>query len=39
MIPVELDLIEPLGRLTAQPWASEVTGVQIDSRRIEEGDL
>ena len=39
MIPLELELIEPLGRLTAQPWASEVTGVQIDSRRIEEGDL
>src|SRR5262245_26899382 len=39
MIPIELDLIEALGRLTAQPWASEVTGVQIDSRRIVEGDL
>ena len=39
MIPLELDLIEPLGRLIARPWASEVTGLQIDSRRIEEGDL
>jgi UDP-N-acetylmuramoyl-tripeptide--D-alanyl-D-alanine ligase len=39
MIPLELDLIEPLGRVHAQPWASEVTGLQIDSRRIEEGDL
>src|SRR5262245_21280749 len=39
MIPIELDLIEPLGRLTAQPWAREVTGLEIDSRRIEEGDL
>jgi UDP-N-acetylmuramoyl-tripeptide--D-alanyl-D-alanine ligase len=39
MIPIELDLIEALGRLTAQPWASELTGVQIDSRRIAEGDL
>ncbi len=39
MIPFELELIEPLGRLHARPWASEVTGVQIDSRRIEEGDL
>jgi UDP-N-acetylmuramoyl-tripeptide--D-alanyl-D-alanine ligase len=39
MIPLELELIEPLGRLTARPWADEVTGVQIDSRRIEEGDL
>jgi UDP-N-acetylmuramoyl-tripeptide--D-alanyl-D-alanine ligase len=39
MIPIELDVIEPLGRLTARSWASEVTGMQIDSRRIEEGDL
>jgi UDP-N-acetylmuramoyl-tripeptide--D-alanyl-D-alanine ligase len=39
VIPLELGLIEPLGRLTARPWASEVTGMQIDSRRIEEGDL
>jgi len=39
MIPLELELIEPLGRLTSRPWASEVTGMQIDSRRIEEGDL
>jgi UDP-N-acetylmuramoyl-tripeptide--D-alanyl-D-alanine ligase len=39
VIPLELDLIEPLGRLIARPWASEVTGLQIDSRRIEEGDL
>ena len=31
--------MEPLGRLTARPWADEVTGLQIDSRRIEEGDL
>ena len=39
MIPIELSLLEPLGRLTARPWADEVTGLQIDSRRIEEGDL
>jgi UDP-N-acetylmuramoyl-tripeptide--D-alanyl-D-alanine ligase len=39
VIPLELDLIEPLGRLTARPWADAVTGLQIDSRRIEEGDL
>ena len=39
MIPVELSEIEPLGRLVARPWADAVTGVQIDSRRIEEGDL
>ncbi len=39
MIPIELALLEPLGRLQARPWADTVTGVQIDSRRIEEGDL
>ncbi len=39
MIPLGLELIEPFGRVTARPWASEVTGLQIDSRRIEEGDL
>jgi UDP-N-acetylmuramoyl-tripeptide--D-alanyl-D-alanine ligase len=39
MIPVELSLLEPLGRLNARPWVREVTGMQIDSRRIEEGDL
>jgi UDP-N-acetylmuramoyl-tripeptide--D-alanyl-D-alanine ligase len=39
VIPLELGLIEPLGRLTARPWADAVTGMQIDSRRIEEGDL
>jgi UDP-N-acetylmuramoyl-tripeptide--D-alanyl-D-alanine ligase len=39
MIPLELAVVEPLGRLHARPWADEVTGVQIDSRRIEEGDL
>ena len=27
------------GRLDAAPWAEVVTGVKIDSRRIEEGDL
>jgi len=39
VIPVELDVIEPLGRLIARPWADAVTGLQIDSRRIAEGDL
>jgi UDP-N-acetylmuramoyl-tripeptide--D-alanyl-D-alanine ligase len=39
MIPLELELVEPLGHLHVRPWATEVTGVQIDSRRIEEGDL
>jgi UDP-N-acetylmuramoyl-tripeptide--D-alanyl-D-alanine ligase len=39
VIPLHLSLLEPLGRLQARPWADEVTGVKIDSRRIEEGDL
>jgi UDP-N-acetylmuramoyl-tripeptide--D-alanyl-D-alanine ligase len=39
VIPLELSLLEPLGRLQARPWADEVTGVKIDSRRIAEGDL
>src|SRR5439155_509190 len=39
VIPIDFSLLEPLGRLTTRPWASEVTGLQIDSRRIEEGDL
>ena len=39
MIPLSLEVVEPLGRLIARPWAVEVTGLQVDSRRIEEGDL
>jgi UDP-N-acetylmuramoyl-tripeptide--D-alanyl-D-alanine ligase len=39
VIPIEFSLLEPLGRLTTRPWANEATGLQIDSRRIEEGDL
>ena len=39
MIPLELSVIEPLGRLIARPWADVVTGMQVDSRRIDEGDL
>jgi UDP-N-acetylmuramoyl-tripeptide--D-alanyl-D-alanine ligase len=39
VIPLELSVVEPLGRLHARPWADAVTGLQIDSRRIEEGDL
>lgn len=39
MIPIELAFVEQLGTLHARPWADEVTGVEIDSRRIEEGDL
>ena len=41
MIPLELDEVAELasGRLDRAPWANEVTGLKIDSRRIEEGDL
>ena len=39
MIPLELNVIESLGKLIARPWADVVTGMQVDSRRIEEGDL
>ena len=39
MIPLSLDVVEPLGRVIARPWADAVTGMQVDSRRIEEGDL
>jgi UDP-N-acetylmuramoyl-tripeptide--D-alanyl-D-alanine ligase len=39
MIPIELAFLEALGRLNARPWETEVTGMQIDSRRIEEGDV
>jgi UDP-N-acetylmuramoyl-tripeptide--D-alanyl-D-alanine ligase len=39
MIPLELSVVEPLGRLHARPWADALTGLQVDSRRIEEGDL
>jgi UDP-N-acetylmuramoyl-tripeptide--D-alanyl-D-alanine ligase len=41
MIPLSLDEVRALapGELEAAPWAAEVTGLQIDSRRVEEGDL
>jgi UDP-N-acetylmuramoyl-tripeptide--D-alanyl-D-alanine ligase len=39
VIPLEVARLDGLGRLEAAPWADAVTGVQIDSRRIEEGDL
>lgn len=41
MIPLSLDEVRRLcpGALQAAPGASEVTGVQIDSRRVEPGDL
>lgn len=41
MIALRLDEVAELspGRLERAAWAEEVTGVQIDSRRVEEGDL
>ncbi len=39
MIPLPLEELKGLGELEAAPWADEVTGVQVDSRRIAEGDL
>jgi hypothetical protein len=41
VIALTLDEVAELcsGRLDRAPWADEVTGVQIDSRRIEEGEL
>jgi UDP-N-acetylmuramoyl-tripeptide--D-alanyl-D-alanine ligase len=39
VIPLELSAIDTLGRVVSRPWEDAVTGVQIDSRRIVEGDL
>ena len=39
MIPLELSFLEQLGRVVARPWADAVTGLQVDSRRIKDGDL
>ena len=41
MIPLHLDEVAALaaGRLTTGPGAEEITGVKVDSRRIEPGDL
>ena len=41
MIPLRLDEVAALsaGSLTAAPGAEEITGVKVDSRRIEPGDL
>jgi UDP-N-acetylmuramoyl-tripeptide--D-alanyl-D-alanine ligase len=41
VIPLPLAEVRELapGRLEQAPWAEEVTGLQTDSRRIEEGDL
>jgi UDP-N-acetylmuramoyl-tripeptide--D-alanyl-D-alanine ligase len=36
VIPLELSVLEPLGRVINRPWADVVTGMQVDSRRIEE---
>jgi UDP-N-acetylmuramoyl-tripeptide--D-alanyl-D-alanine ligase len=41
VIPLSLDTVAELvaGELTTAVWAEEITGVQVDSRRIDEGDL
>jgi UDP-N-acetylmuramoyl-tripeptide--D-alanyl-D-alanine ligase len=39
VIPLPIDEIATLGRLELAPGVVEVTGVQVDSRRIERGDL
>jgi UDP-N-acetylmuramoyl-tripeptide--D-alanyl-D-alanine ligase len=41
VIPLSLDEVEALcpGTLVRAGWAGEITGVTIDSRRVEEGDL
>jgi UDP-N-acetylmuramoyl-tripeptide--D-alanyl-D-alanine ligase len=39
MIPLPLVELEALGQLTRAGWTDEATGMQVDSRRIEEGDL
>jgi UDP-N-acetylmuramoyl-tripeptide--D-alanyl-D-alanine ligase len=41
VIALTLDEIADLapGRLDRAPWADEVTGLQVDSRRVAEGDL
>jgi UDP-N-acetylmuramoyl-tripeptide--D-alanyl-D-alanine ligase len=41
VIPLSFDEVEQLcpGRLVRAGWADDVTGVTIDSRRVEEGDL
>jgi UDP-N-acetylmuramoyl-tripeptide--D-alanyl-D-alanine ligase len=41
MIPLPIDSVRELapGRWEVAPWANEVTGLQTDSRRVEEGGL
>jgi UDP-N-acetylmuramoyl-tripeptide--D-alanyl-D-alanine ligase len=39
VIPLSVDGIASLGRLEVAPGVVEVTGVEVDSRRVEPGDL
>jgi UDP-N-acetylmuramoyl-tripeptide--D-alanyl-D-alanine ligase len=39
VIPLELAFLEPLGRIVGRPWVDTFSGLQVDSRRVEEGDL
>jgi UDP-N-acetylmuramoyl-tripeptide--D-alanyl-D-alanine ligase len=39
VIPLALAEVEPLGRLDRAGWTDQATGLQVDSRRIEEGDV
>jgi UDP-N-acetylmuramoyl-tripeptide--D-alanyl-D-alanine ligase len=39
VIPLPLAEAEPLGRLVRAGWTDELTGIEVDSRRVEEGDL
>jgi UDP-N-acetylmuramoyl-tripeptide--D-alanyl-D-alanine ligase len=39
VIPLALDEVAPLGELETAPRATEITGIQVDSRRITRGDL
>jgi len=39
VIPLPLDEAEPLGRLVRAGWTDHATGIRIDSRLVEEGDL
>jgi len=39
VIPIEIAYLEPHGEVRVRPGTEFVTGMQIDSRRIVEGDL
>jgi UDP-N-acetylmuramoyl-tripeptide--D-alanyl-D-alanine ligase len=39
VIPIPLAEAEPLGRLLRAGWTDEATGIRVDSRLVEEGDL